>query len=788
MSHSDSEVDIDHAAMQDDDHLTALLPRIRILTIFAYWWEELEGSVYSDTARTIRCLHVISRIIEDATFASSSDINEIATALVTAENVTFDLENPLLKNLKEEFTVITDRLVKVVIEDFADVAYSVFQLSSNSSDIPFLKAVTRFLVAFKNACVKSGEDFYAIFLTMNLEGFIASFINYQDDIIAARIAYITGELIEDTNSDAPVEINSFINYSIKRYQTAFEQSALLINDIPKLIARLFHRTQYLMNSNIVVPLPQHANRIIAGGSNIANASTRTASENSDNGTTENEASWFTDDCDDITGLEYNVSIAIGHLRLLGSVADYTETLPPVVESDFVSLCLRTLEFPLFDLQSVALSWFGSALAHKKIASEFIEKDGMRKLITFMNPSQQEGKTRSQYYETKAQHVSFITVALAKHSQVMDTFIQDENVANELVSFGLQLLLGEQGVVKEGEGDIMVDTQLNIIEWFGDCFGHPYMLKAVNQTNLLSIIIQKIQASLLQDDDQSNKKMEKLTLLNHSLRREAVRSLLKYLVFNLYYAVQYTKKVESSSQSHFATNSNVGFSNLTRPSPGGRTRNVGGNTSEPWLYAQSNTSSSRHEFSWLNSINMMKLDEAALAQLELFVIQYIIDHGALPTGMKIDLFHAFDFNFTSNSVLLSGIAEDDAMSIASTVKKSSTEWIIAKQFLQSQVIPVMLKALLIESKDSSMFCLVLSILELLCLDYSMILEIQHCQVSSFFPSNLSPHQAFPSTSSFGSLITNHAHISVVNQVSSANQMKKGIEILLATISQESRKYV
>jgi hypothetical protein len=791
-----------HRFTDHDEDLMEVMPRVRVLSTFSLWWEEIERVVYSDTSRTTKCLHVISRILEDSAFASTTDIDELFQN-VSLPAWMLDAK----KDVKKETGIVNDRLVKIVIEDFADVAYSVFQRAKESStDVPFLSAVTRFLVAFKNACIRANEDFYSTFPPEGLIELISShLLTSSDEILTARIAYITGELIEDTNIDSPVSINDFINRSITKFQSAFTASKSYQSEIPQLINTLFSRTNYFFDIQTYVPTPH-----IFAGEGISNSEIQ---NNSDTSAEPQNLEWINDDCQpsQSSSLIFQLSLAVGHLRLLSSVADYTETLSPVIETDFVSFLLASFSFPLFDLQSVALSWFGSAMAHKRIAIEFIEKNGLPQLLEFMYPSatnnsssdgeqlkrssssssiavvtgmfspsiqpalkerkeSNNGKKEERkvsgnsglgYHDSKAQYVSYITVSLAKHAQVVDQLITSEEKAAELVSFGLRLL-----------DEKSYETQLNIMEWFGDCFGHPFFMKAVNATNLLEVLVRKLEETFRFDEEESKRSSkssspESVILLNHSLRRESLRSLSKYLTINLHYEVTYSKKMEG----------NINLNETLRRSGGQGTGRPPQSFSSPVTRTLSNgigeNNRNRNDFFWLSSLNMIKLDENAITQLEFYVIQTMIDYGHLPVGMKMDLFQSSSLSSSDLSIhnpsVLAGLTEDDTISIASTVKKSSTDWIVAKQFLQSSVIPTILKTLLIETKDNSMYISSLSILELLCLDYTMILEIQHCQVSS-------------SSSALSSL----ASPSSVLPLSAPGQTKKGIEIILSTISQDSRK--
>jgi hypothetical protein len=806
---------------EDDEDAFELLPRVRVLSTFSLWWEEIETVVYSDTSRLTKCLHVVSRILEDSAFVSTTDIDELLQNVPIPPYMYLG-DDVDAKKMKKETGIVNDRLVKVIVEDFADVAYSVFQRAKESStDIAFLSSVSRFLVAFKNACTRASEDFYSTFPPEGLIELISShLLTSTDEIFSARVAYITGELIEDTNIDSPVSINDFINSSITKFQAAFTSSKTYQSEIPQLIKKLFTRTNYFFDTRIYVPVPR-----VLGMENlpIIPALNMNSTTIPDSSTEPQNTEWTTDDCQrsQSSSLIFQLSLAVGHLRLLGAVADYTETLTPVIETDFVSFLLTSFTFPLFDLQSVALSWFGSAMAHKRIAIEFIEKNGLSQLMELMYPSvsdnssdgealkrssssssiavvtgmfspssiqpvlkesrvvskeSKEGKkedrkvsdkTGAGYHDIKAQYVSFITVSLAKHTQVVDQLITSEDKAAELVTFGLRLLEEKS-----------YETQLNIMEWFGDCFGHPFFLKAVNSTDLLEVFVRKLEETFHFDEEESKRSSkssspESHVLLNHSLRRESLRSLSKYVAVNLHYEVAYSKKMEGNINLNETLRRSTGQGvgrppqSFSSPSTNALTR---GNRE---ANSRSGSNGKSNNFFWLSSLNMIKLDENAVTQLEFYVIQTMIDRGHLPVGMKMDLFHSSSLSSSDLSIhnpsVLAGLKEDDTISIASTVKKSSTDWIVAKQFLQSSIIPTILKTLLLETKDNSMYISSLSILELLCLDYTMILEIQHCQVSSS-----------------SSVLSSLASPSSVLPLSAPGQTKKGIEIILSTISQDSRK--
>jgi hypothetical protein len=787
------------------DNIFDLLPRIRILAVFSIWWEELERVLYADTTRTVQCLNVISRIIEDATFASSTDLAEIARSVTVPDNVTV----PDFKLLKEEVLAIIERIVKVIVEDFADIAYSVFQLTSTSTDASLMKAVGRFLVAFKNACVKTFEDFYTIFQTEALEGFITANLNHSDEITSARVAYITGEFIEDTNSESPVPITDFIQRTINKFQTSFNQAKAMGEDaIPQLITRLHQRTLYLFHNSLSIPVPTDLTQ--------------------PNVVLEQYSGWLQDDCNDVHSLEYLVSVAIGNLRLLASVADYTETLTPVIESDLVHFCLESLHFPLFDLQSVTLSWFGSAMAHKRIASEFVEKNGFKYLFAMMAERQEkesfvgasstvtfleaytnnqlsyynseeggkkkttdkrntEGNTKLKheidYHDIKAQHISFIIVALSKHSQIIEQYLSSYEVAYQLVSFQYKLLIKEK----------ILDTQLNIIEWFSDCFGHPFILTAIHQLDLLELFMIKLELTFVEEqslltkgnNENRYRNVESILALNYSLRREIIRSLLKYVTIHLHYEILYTKKFfddKNDESLNIRSNSIRSSSNTGIIQSPVFTRT---GTEETSLNAQV-----VNELKWLNSFNLVKLDENQISQLEFYVLHYLIENGHLPEGMKMGLFQSTHslLPLLPNEGFMSDLQEDDSISLASTVKKSNTQWIVAQEFLKLKVIPILLKILFYESKDSSIHILTLCILELLCLDYTMILEIQHCQIasssSSFTTSYYIP--TLPLNHSLSSLLPE----TVVNGQQqpplpplASTLSKKGIEIVLLTISPE-----
>lgn len=655
--------------------MTGVSARIRAIAVFEFWWEELERILYSDSERAIVCLHVLARILDDCFIAE---------------------EQQKESEERDGHFSLLSKLVGMVMQDFAEVAESAFQLTSSITNPGYCRAILRLMVALKQACWMSGDDFYVAFPHDSVEQFLEehSRSNFADAVFEARYAFLAGEFVEDTNADLPFNPATLIQTAISKFQEAKRALESRNQDVESWMPNQRIRAAFILNSEVPVPVPD------APPDAPLQASQWCQDEEQVNGSTD-QLLMFT----------------AGNLRFLASTADYSEALPFAIEANLVASCLELLDCPYFPLQLFALSWFVNALTHKKIAVELVEKGGMQKIMSFTRTMQ----SVKNFYTILAPYTTFILVALSKHSQPMEALLREYTFAKQLLLFGCEFM-GENGM----------DGKLNIVEWFGEIFGHPIMLQLAQEIGVIPLVAWELKQVLDMDVD------DKMGPIKPAFIKEAVRSLLKYININLYWAVQYSKGSVSELTSHsIASNGNAYL-----------------------------------------SCSIVRVDEQQMQSLELYVLRYLSMHNQFPPGMKIDLLarfkeqfgdeeeeaemtnsyhHRLAVHFTRKSY------EDDTVSVVSQVRNVSPDWNVAKAYLDYDVIPLLLMLLNMEGKDSNLHTLSLQALQLLCLDSACAIEIQHCI----------PYAVIPNKQEAMNDMENLA-------------MKKGLEILLHVINPNVRR--
>eukprot|EP01039_Chlorochromonas_danica_P009927 gene9927-10977_t len=663
---------------EDDELVTTrevgLPSRLRIITVFSLWWEELEHVLYSNTDRAIVCLHCLARIMDDC-FAIEEEVWERKDS------------HP------DEFPIV-NRLVGVILNDFLDVAESSFQMIASITNTAYLKAMLRLMVAIKQACWKTGDDFHVIFPQDSLEGFLseqaatATQSSLSDPLLEARLAFLAGELVEDTNVDLPFPALPLIERAIQKFKESKEEIERSVEQLVDVVRLQRERAAYIKDSNLPILTPD-----IVSPEEIAN--------------------WSRDQEDSAQSIEHHLLVASGNLRFLAATADYTEALHPSIEAHLIDACLDLLSFPHFPLQLFSLGWFVSALAHKKVASELVEKRGIPLIIGLANTLE----SHPPFYNLLLPYASFILAALSKHTQPMEALVTDIVFAEELLRFACKLFRADS-----------MDAKLNIVEWFGEIFGHPLLLLASQKVGVIPLIAWQMKKLL-----GSEAAEEKNNPMRPAFFKEAVRSLLKYIGINLYWNAQHCKR----------------------------------------------SILERQEGQGFLSGNVIKVDENQLNALEMTVLTHMAMNNAqlLPT-MKADLLNRFRDNFPSLKVepvqqngetpltfydeLASFFPrkyDDDNVSVLSQVRNVSPDWIVAKQFIEYDIIALLLLLINNESKDCSMQLFCLQTLQLLCLDSAAIVELQHCI----------PH----------SVLHNF-------RLSEMENMKKGLEILLSLLTPNVRR--
>lgn len=697
--------------------LLGLPSRLRIVTIFALWWEELDRVLYTDTNQASRCLHHISRILEDATYVG--DKRGDGEMLEDDED-------------EDDLEMLSARLVKIVIQEFGDIAESCFRHMQTATDMLFLRAGTRFLISYKQACWKTFDDFYIIFPSDQLEMFLTERAMTDDVLLASRLAFLAGELIEETDAQSPVAPTDILDMIIRRFKEAKQALQERIPDLIEFVKRLPSKAYYIKDSSIPIPVPEDASSA--------------------------SVEWDTDDANVSDSVEFLLTKAIGNLRLLAAIADYTEVLHPCVEASIVESCLQLLSFPHFTIQIYALGWFSTALIHKKIATDFVDMNGISIVMEFTK----ENKDVENRLQLLAPYVSYIMVALSKHGPAIQSLVTDETFANKFIQFGLSFL-----------ADTGVDTQLNIIEWLGECFNHPCLLRTIHQVNVLPILTKAMHRALSSDSE------DNMASMQLQLRREIMKSMLKFIAVNLFWAVQYSKSISVDALTS-SDNNNVMNSILSSPSKKFFSTLASSSSTNSLNKDASAATASASLPGGINGPHILgsysgitKVSDDDLTELEMYALQMLMKNDQLPVGMCSNLFGIMDpyqqdeeaVGDVLGAVGGMGSMEDDNMSLASQVKKVFPEWTIAKLFMKFKVIPVLLQTIIVEVKDTITLCTALYILELLCLDAAAIVEIQQTIPNKSLPNN---------------------EEEAAQDDANPLEGKKGLEILLATISNPSRK--
>lgn len=658
--------------MEDDDQeaMLGLPSRMRIVTVFALWWEELERVLYTDVPRATLCMHTLARILDDS---------------ITAEEEDWEV-----KQTEDGFPLIS-RLVGEVVQDFVEIAEAAFQLLATMTNPGYLKAILRLMVAFKQACWKSGEDFHAAFPQDSMEVFLqdqAALPAVMDDATAAsRLAFLAGELVEESNADLPFSPAPFMQLAVTRFKAAKLDLQQRVDEVNGITAVIRDRAKYIKDTDIPLPLPESADNAAL-------------------------AVWSVDEEEAAGSVDHQLLVATGNLRFLAATADYIEALHPSIEADMIGACLDLLSFPHFPLQLFSLGWFVTALTHKKVASELVERGGVLQMMQLTN-SVESNKT---FYNLITPYASFMLTALAKHPQATEALIRDYRFAEQLLVFGTKMFRFDN-----------IDTKLNIVEWFGEIFGHPLMLLAAQKIGVIPLISWQMKHVLTTVSE------EKAGPMKSAFIKEASRSLLKYININLHWAVQHSKGSVMD----------------------GVTRGTG--TAAAYM-----------------SCNIVKVDENQLTAMELYVLRYMALNNQLLPGMRIDLLNRFhDQQDATNPaeavpdfyIMLADYFprkhDDDTVSVVSQMRNMSPDWTVARLFLDYDIIPILLMLINTEGKDSTLHTFCLQSLQLLCLDSACIVEIQHCL----------PY----------AVVQNYrqADIDELN-------MKKGLEILLNILSPNVRR--
>ena len=133
--------------------------------------------------------------------------------------------------------------------------------------------------------------------------------------------------------------------------------------------------------------------------------------------------------------------------------------------------------------------------------------------------------------------------------------------------------------------------------------------------------------------------------------------------------------------------------------------------------------------------MIQVDESQLLDMELYIMKSIACSGDLPPGFlqlqpvvpkanTVTNRQATPAVFPQSSSSALFPSEDAS---GHNLPESASQWAVATEYIQAGVIPLLLESLLIDSKDQSVACLSLEILELLCLEPAVIKEIESATV-------------------------------------------------------------
>jgi hypothetical protein len=662
---SDSDVDHDGhdvlTALNESSSMTSSeIPssHLRVVQVFSLWWEQLEEVMFTSQLDATRCILHIARLLEDSYHVGEAH------------------SRPGLVD-EEEAAMLSMRLIRIVVNDFGHVAESMFGQMMSATDIVFLRAGLKMLIAYKQACWRTADDFFIVFPSDLLEAFIAEHATTTDLLFAARLAFLGGELAEEASALSPIPPMDIIGLVIERFKAAKSVLTQRVPEIVSYIDEQHEKTLYVEDSSILIPVP-------------GEPSSRSAE-------------WDADDTADPASIQYQLAIVIGNLRLLSGMAGFTDVLPITVEADLVQECLELLQFPHFSLCVYGLVWFNAALTHKKIAMDFVTLHGVDCVVKYVAETLRESRKK---YTELTPYVSFILVALSKHDQVLEALVVDEASARSLFDFGLSLL---------DDADNL-DTQFNIVEWLGACFGLPKMLYLSFERNILALLGEKLKMALLPGVHGD----EKDTSLRSTLRKEVMRCFLKFIGVNVVWHMMLSDSIgfEQAMVKHQPTLSlslahkNYLNSMIERFNEGG-------------------VDKTRPFFDWvfqdMNSV--MVVEDTFLATLESKIARHLMNTGVLPFGLTVNLFNSCDH--LMHSLLAteeqSAEAQDECVSIMTDVEiKVDTRWAIGKLFVDNNIIPILLKTLVIETKDSTTLVTLLYILELLCFDAGVIDEIRSQQ--------------------------------------------------------------
>lgn len=692
-------------------------PRTRIMDAFEQWWRELEAVQFADFDRATVCLQHISRLFEDAVYV------EDFGGVLDEENRHFE-------------TV----LAQLVVDEYSEIAYNCFRNMIAITNIGFLNSCARMISIFKLCCRDIQEAFYEIFPLDELEDFLKERLVHTNELFQARISFLFGEILIDNEIDVNIlEILAPKVAQLKRIRAKMQGRD---EEILQWMRIIEERSAYATSVSVRIPLPDEPS--------------------------DNESFWVSDESENPESILSLITVLNSSLHLIAALAEFSDAVAVIISEELVKECIEICRFPSFAIQTYALACLSSMLVHRKMAMEFVEFEGHIELYKLMQS----------YHELEdnaanmAPQITYIFVALSKHSPALDLLVKPTN-APHIVDFILSL------VQKKGTNPL--ETNQNILEWIGEAIHHPLLLRELHRRNILGWL-QNVYADVFRM--QTQQAAEPSQLVEYT--RTATMVCLKYIVANLFWGYQYSKSLFTEVDELKPLNKAFTTQMLIRKNY------IGSNGAIDIVDAL------------LSNPAVIKVDDQEVFLLEAFVFKNLIRSGHLPKGLTIDLFggdsyqtsnigfgqvHADDethsrgldasFAAVANEGGLSAASagassshglsnqdiDNDLQSVVSMVTRVMPEWTIVAACLRTKIIPSLMRIIMQNLKDSVTVCLALFCLQLLCVDAAAIVEIMQYD--------------------FGKHI-DAATVAAHQEELAIFQNKKGLEILLTIVGSQDRR--
>eukprot|EP01038_Epipyxis_sp_PR26KG_P011036 gene11036-14818_t len=353
-------------------------------------------------------------------------------------------------------------------------------------------------------------------------------------------------------------------------------------------------------------------------------------------------------------IEFHSFVICSSFRLLSAFSEHSEILSVILEYNLLDIvheiCANASTH--FNLRLYAIQWLSISLIHKKLSINLIE---LNCLPTIISITEESMCTFTNHNLLLLKHLSWLLYLFSTHTVPMELLVKNISLSVRIMKISILL------IQRKDE-----DVSKSVVELINESFAHPIMMKIFDDLEGFKVFSRLISFKNIDHLDDNNQNLQvmggsewrkrvgrgRIASQNDNrddnsnrlhfdssqislLTEDCLSAVSKYLLNNLYLAIQLTKLEVSANDAvhgHGGTEKGVININIDSRQNDNKNNNAKG-------IVEQNSSNNTNNPSWVKLMySVIRVDSAMEIEVDNFILRTIANTNEQPIGMRMNLIH------------------------------------------------------------------------------------------------------------------------------------------------------